>query len=728
MTGLILHELKTDKYSPEIIAHGKPNTDALNAAFQIPVYQRLYTWEKPEVKRLLSDLWDAFTSHPDKEYFIGSIVVSPIENGKKLELIDGQQRMTTLWLIASVIVKKFKKPVDANSSWKSFLTVIEGDTFSPRLDFAGREKDKASLEKFIASLENHPDDYQEENRGWLSNPVMAEAIVTINDFFKHGDGENKKSIPIEKLHGFSDYIWKHATFVITQLHPNSNNNEFFDSMNSRGIQLEKHEILKTRLLLSLDENERFYYAKAWDLCSDIHGFIEPYLQKKLLYGLKDPNKKNIVENFITALQERNKLNKKSSRSEKKSSGNEANLEDFFQGKNEKTLSEILDDKFERKSISEISSSPISAYKSPVSFPVFLLHVLRIFVKETSSIFNWEQTDKEISLDDKNLIKSFDKYFKLHTEQEPPELQKELAKQKSRLFIECLLGCRLLLDNFVIKGQRVEGSDHANWRIWSCMASKDNKIRQERSGKEWASITMLQTMMYFSRDLHAILWLTKVLENLRGMDPDWKDKETNNFLEKLRQQDTDYVHERFGIKSLREIIGAVEKQNGLGTATPHYWFYKLEYCLWEIWFNEYKLPVQIAWDNPPGILKKSAKSSFRMRHVTSVEHVSPQNGEHKTLTDDSLLHRFGNLALISVGANSSYSAKDPRSKTIDFTLKLEKGFVESLKLAHIFDLLDEDSVTWDNDAMRHHESAMVSVLKAFHPELECDNNKEAGAGI
>lgn len=149
-------------------------------------------------------------------------------------------------------------------------------------------------------------------------------------------------------------------------------------------------------------------------------------------------------------------------------------------------------------------------------------------------------------------------------------------------------------------------------------------------------------------------------------------------------------------------------DGLGTDTPHYWFYKLEYLLWECWFNA---------DNPdnkpvrPEILKGSA-TIFRMRHVTSVEHVSPQSKNTGEITQ---LDRFGNLALLSVGENSTYSDKDPVEKKGMFRAGLNKGIIQSLKLADIFSSINDDS-DWCDTAMKKHETAMAAVLLDAHPEL------------
>lgn len=76
--------------------------------FVVPDYQREYVWEsRKEVDKLLSDVMEAYNANPDKEYFIGTTVV--YNNNGRNELIDGQQRTTTLFLILCAFRNLFAK-------------------------------------------------------------------------------------------------------------------------------------------------------------------------------------------------------------------------------------------------------------------------------------------------------------------------------------------------------------------------------------------------------------------------------------------------------------------------------------------------------------------------------------------------------------------------------------------------------------------------------------------
>ncbi|WP_198555597.1 DUF262 domain-containing protein [Colwellia sp. 75C3] len=665
MLELVPNELTTFKYTPELIVGSEKNTQtpALKSPFLIPIYQRLYTWETEHVERLLLDLWDAYKSPKSDEYFIGALVTT-IESDASLvslELIDGQQRLTTLWLIASVLVKI--KGLRTKERWKNFLAIYE----KPRLSFSGRDSDITALEEFVLSIDSERNGKDEHN--WLSNESMINARKTITLFFNGIESDKD-----EVLDNFSDYIWKKASFVITQLHPKSDKERFFDTMNSRGIQLEKHEILKSHLLTNLSSKELKAYGKVWDLCADIDGYIPGAIQTKFDYGLSQIDNTQILSVFEV-------LEKKLTES----------VSDLDEIQAEVSLKDILEPTFLDAQLKQNNLVKATRYKSPVSFPVFLLHVLRVFVEKNSEVLS---VDTGISLDDKKLIESF----------------KLLVKSNNELrkgFIECLFECRLLLDNFIIKGQLEESSEHANWEVTSRLANPDNSTRIKFSGDVWNSISMLQTMMHFSpmNGVQRATWLTQVLKDIRAITVSgyFKENSPKQLLGVFERIDYQYATKLLKGNSIESVLQNDDKST-LGTNVHRYWFYKLEYCLWELWFNRtIEENTQCA---KPSVLNKT--TSFRMRAVNSIEHVSPQSKKNGSVTAGKL-DNFGNLSLISISENSSYSDKDPLEKKSSFVVSYSKGLIQSLKLAHIFSKVGDDVESWNDTTMREHEELMLEVL-------------------
>ncbi|HEC1767783.1 TPA: DUF262 domain-containing protein, partial [Campylobacter lari] len=112
--------------------------------FEIPPYQRLYEWNKEQIQTLFNDIKTKFDENEDKEYFIDNVVVSKksVKNNQQYDvkhlLIDGQQRLTTLFLIGFYL--SYKNPSD-QPKWKEFI--MQSDKL--RISMPIREKEEKVL-------------------------------------------------------------------------------------------------------------------------------------------------------------------------------------------------------------------------------------------------------------------------------------------------------------------------------------------------------------------------------------------------------------------------------------------------------------------------------------------------------------------------------------------------------------------------------------------------------
>src|ERR1700730_6513142 len=83
--------------------------DAFRDCFYVvPDYQREYVWTDKEVQQLLDDIDDQIDAGSEKEYFVGMILVSPGGSKNHFEVIDGQQRLTTFYLLLCALRHRFK--------------------------------------------------------------------------------------------------------------------------------------------------------------------------------------------------------------------------------------------------------------------------------------------------------------------------------------------------------------------------------------------------------------------------------------------------------------------------------------------------------------------------------------------------------------------------------------------------------------------------------------------
>ena len=188
-------QLTTHKFSPRLIVNGSDGATtgvvaSLDVPFLIPIYQRLYTWETEHVHRLLEDLYAAAFPVTNEglgkiasEYFIGALVTTreELSNGTEaLEVIDGQQRLTTLWLIASVLVMDKTLTATCHAQWQTFLAFAD----KPRLDFSGREADIQALCGFVKNKGEDSAIYAVDNHRWLKMMPWPMRVLPLQGFLK----------------------------------------------------------------------------------------------------------------------------------------------------------------------------------------------------------------------------------------------------------------------------------------------------------------------------------------------------------------------------------------------------------------------------------------------------------------------------------------------------------------------------------------------------------------
>lgn len=246
--------MNTHRYTPDKIV-------AENLKFSIPLYQRLFTWDKSQIEGLLFDLKNHFdTSNAEAPYYLGMLsCIGDKREGQNIDsysLIDGQQRFTVMTLMAIVFSRE-----NYDERWNDFL---DGGN---RLHFIARSMDNDYLK---CSIENQT--------SVEINEKMEMGIKCISDFMKseknfpsggNGDGGAKD---IDERKQFARNIYERMSFFFSELPPSyttqpASLNKYFEAMNAAGKGLEQHEILKVELMQNQDNKE--YLTKIWNVISDM---------------------------------------------------------------------------------------------------------------------------------------------------------------------------------------------------------------------------------------------------------------------------------------------------------------------------------------------------------------------------------------------------------------------------------------------------------------------------
>jgi uncharacterized protein with ParB-like and HNH nuclease domain len=638
------------------------NTSIVNLAelqkfnYTIPTYQRPYVWGNEQIEKLLKNFYNSFLHSKNEDYFIGTILTKEV--GIEAELIDGQQRFTTLWLTAFVFSRKNKK-----SAIEKFLTNSDE---SLKMNFEIRSEVenyfKSLLEKEKDEEINIIQSSEIAKFPYLKN--IAKALVTINGIIELIDDEELKD--------FGDYIYTKVKLIKNTTPEKIDLNKLFSTINSAGVQLEQTDIIKANLLNLIDE--KVLYSKIWEACENTNNFFERNVRDS--FPKTDWSKVDLCK-FIEFdktkflfVELNNGLN------------NEVTSSIFTI---DELTSEACDPYVESKKegLDEERESEEVFCRSIINFGQLLLHTYRLHLRIEG------EADFEGTFHVNRIIEIFKPFEKRN---DPAEIKR---------FLELLWKVRFLFDKYVVKW--ISDVDTKTEQLELININKNNTNYYTRTKYAKSSMLMLQSVLYFTGDYLRQFWLTSYLGYLLDKHNDL-DANSNTHLSRLEKIDNDLslcktITDK--VASLALIDSAIDTSfeyesylvSGIGTKYQHYWFQKLEYILWKNW----TFPKPKEFEN------------FRIMSRNSVEHIYPQNPENTTknppIGDD--LDSFGNLVLLSVSQNSEYSRKSFDEKRGFFN---DKNTYDTLKSYYIF---KDKFKIWTPPEIKQHQADMIDMIKKHY---------------
>ena len=632
--------------------------DKNKCKYIIPIYQRNYAWGDDEIRSLLQDIKNACEKNKeqDKNYYIGSLVVYCRENGD-FEVIDGQQRLTTLTLIMHYLGKL------------SFRNV----------SFEHRDESEQALSNL--NSEKLPSNF-------------SQALKTIKKVIDEW-GNNKDEIV--------KFLFDKVEIIRTEVPEGTDLNHYFEIMNTRGEQLEKHEVLKARLMKKLSGDiEKSLFAKIWDACSDMSRYAVMGFDSKIrgvIFSDKWSEKPKCFMEIIQDIEEYNKEIEKKNKDENKKSpiiniqGDVDGIKilDLINGsKNSGVNKNYFVDKYDG------SFTPV------IDFPNFLMHVLRIYLEMTDKCGDFT---KIVPLDEKYLLNSFEGKIK--------------DDEAVINFIYVLLICRYLFDCYVIKSNAIRTGEE-NWSLWAVMPNDSSYYYKNTFGNNTESkndeeldnsddtktVVMLLSMFHVSNPSRIYKnWLYAVLRWLFNNKDNIIPGNYIHFLEELC--DKLYFGNNCQGKDITAIIlEKVKFELNLGDKkdwddgvnVPNFVFNRLDYQLWKLSNEDVKnLLKNNEWltDNTKDAIWRKFRFTFR----SSVEHHYPQ---HPSVGNEleSGLNDFGNLYLLSQSKNSSLGNSSPEEKKKHYS----NNEYDSLKQAIMMNYNE-----WTEREIEEHGKEMLEIL-------------------
>lgn len=266
--------------------------------YVIPSYQRPYAWTVDETAELFDDLYDFYQSEQDDTYFLGSIVLIKEEEKPYSEVIDGQQRLTTLTILIASIANKL-----IGHAQDQFMKYIKepGNEFEslaskPRLSL--RERDRDFFADYVQELKFN--ELFEKDLETLANE--SQRNIKLNSKLLHDRIDRFLTSP-ESIRSFATFLVQRCYLVAVSTPSQKSAFRVFSVMNSRGLDLLPTDIIKADIIGAIEKqfgkNSANSYTEKWEdleVQTGRNGFNDLFGHIRMIFS-KIKAKKALLEEF-----------------------------------------------------------------------------------------------------------------------------------------------------------------------------------------------------------------------------------------------------------------------------------------------------------------------------------------------------------------------------------------------------------------------------------------------
>lgn len=612
-----------------------------DADYLVPLYQRNYSWGAEQIDQLIDDLLDAHQASEDS-YFVGNLIVKLRHDEHPRDVYE---------------------VVDGQQRLTTFFLLLAAlhradgtlpEALKGRLRYQARDKAATTLENVRRSAH--------DERGRLAlRTGDDEGIV---------DGFNLVCQRLARTRmtqeaNFRMFVTDRVMLVRAVLPEGTDLNRYFEVMNTRGEQLQQVDIVKARLMSKLAAEDLATFAWIWDACTD----MTRYVQMTLTPGDTEKRSKIFgidwswlqVQDF-DALRELHVPGTAEFRVASRS------------------LSDALND-YITMPVAEAqrAEEDDSRFNSTIEFAPFLLHVLTIFSGTEGT---------ESALDDKKLIERFEKAMQGQ------------GDEWVRRFAVSLLWLRNLFDAHILKRQytATNGAD-GDWSLLTLTRGESagakgakvsarylstvsaiesgGAVREEGSDDPVGTqreVLLLQSMLRVTfTSPRTMKWITEILTEA-SITP-------NGQITPVRHVELLLEFARQHVRA--DFFDAEEEPTGF--AIPRIVFTYLDYL----------------WRDPND-------ARFRFVFRNSVEHFYPQNPDQEqtgATAGSNELNLLGNLALVSVTANSHFSNSLPKAKAENYADTIQAQSPKLVEMARI-----TKAEGWGSEQINRHHGECLRKLR------------------
>jgi uncharacterized protein with ParB-like and HNH nuclease domain len=271
--------------------------------YQIPAYQRDYSWDTEQWEQLWNDLGD-FRSNAPEEHFLGPLIVTPSEGGSDtFEVIDGQQRLTTLQIIISIIRDAWIQMGDRSHTTQGVSVpnrqmtsdLIFSLTPAVRHNFTPNKHLRKIFKDFIQTPFGESGRKSFDNKevllGYAYNDRASEVVRAYKFFYSR-----VIALGEDDLRKFEHFFLQKVRLLKVTAGGSSNAFLLFETLNYRGLELTQTDLVKSYLFSRiLTDDAHDHYVNEWDRVVDNIGGKSPdlFLRHYLLLYSKKVMKRDI---------------------------------------------------------------------------------------------------------------------------------------------------------------------------------------------------------------------------------------------------------------------------------------------------------------------------------------------------------------------------------------------------------------------------------------------------
>ena len=607
-------------------------------AYSIPIYQRAYAWTEKEINTLIDDVYDYYQRESNQNYYIGSLVIHS-DTDDVTSVIDGQQRLTTLSLLICYLKNE--------SQYSDLATKIDVS-----LNFESRKR-STDIFRILKNKENFEKILDLDNE-------LVDGYRVIRKKFQEKDGSSSSDKFDE---GYFKYLLENVILIKNELPKDTDLNHYFEIMNNRGEQLEKHEIVKAYLLERLhpeDSKERSVISEVWNACQRLDKYVQIGFKPEVREQLFSANWDQFLPTDFT------KVISAFPNYDNSSVFKAVSLDGILLMTPNPEKSDETDD--------------TGRYHSIINFPNFILQVLKLLKdKET---FDWNYELRGISLDDKRLVDQFK--------------QQITSKQGVYEFMYLLLKTRFVFDNYVIKTDSINdnSSDDSNWSLHKpyMLTSKSRNTKKLSPRNTFYDDDETQNIVVKIESMFQVTDTRQIYKSfLFGLLQILNDDAVLDNKKLLVEKLLAFASQRFTSLTKDKDVSVFDS----GVDTPNYIFNFLDFVLW--------------YQETHGANRGIRASDFEFKYRNSVEHFYPQNpnaDEGHAKLPSKKLNNFGNLCIMARGHNSLRSNLMPDAKIREF-----KSTNQSLKFELMQKMAEDDGI-WDIDQISNQGQQMKDILTEF----------------